>query len=614
MQQRDAEFQRRGAGGITAIGVLGGDAYDKLLVLRALRPAFPEALFFTTDLDARLADQGEIAATRNLLIASSFDLQLRPERQGDIPPFRDNYQTAAFLSTQVAVSRGIGDCCEIPNWDWTARVFEIGRGGAFAFPPQGNATVPSETEKAQATCRTEVLACRDIRPDGRLLYPELRSGPVSRAIEAAFSGLLVAALGLGGAVFVGQHGRRPTDGARAGHRRALWAAIAAAGGAAAVLSAYWNTAADWLTQHGQGEPMLLFDGISLWPTLLLRLVSFVVAVALILRSLDRLDRNVSDISLALRLERLRRDVVRQEAAADRERGLVARLWSYFSLRLASAGASLSENHCDVADFWRRYIYCGRLEARLARVAFCVGVMFVLGFSLSQVFGVPNVPARDAASGRFYFWITLFDVIATQSLIFLVADATLFSCRFVRHLRAARSVWPDESRRAFQVLLGVDGVAVDGWLDLEFVARRSRCIMGLIYGPFVMLALLIVSRSSLIDTFAPNLPVIIVQAISLAVVVGCVLWLRHEAEEMRNTTKLRLRDEISDGARQSWGGFEQAVPVSAERRTRLNDLIDRADALQEGAFSPFSQQPMVKALLVPLSTYGGTYLLEYLTGS
>ena len=37
-----------------AIGVLGSDVYDKLLILQALRPTFPRAIFFTTDLNARL--------------------------------------------------------------------------------------------------------------------------------------------------------------------------------------------------------------------------------------------------------------------------------------------------------------------------------------------------------------------------------------------------------------------------------------------------------------------------------------------------------------------------------------------------------------------------------
>ncbi len=48
----DLRVQRRGS--IRAIGVLGSDVYDKLLILQALSAQFPDALVFTTDLDARM--------------------------------------------------------------------------------------------------------------------------------------------------------------------------------------------------------------------------------------------------------------------------------------------------------------------------------------------------------------------------------------------------------------------------------------------------------------------------------------------------------------------------------------------------------------------------------
>ena len=109
-----------------AIGVLGSDVYDKLLVLRALRDEFPTAWFFTTDLDARLLHAGEIEWTRNLIVAAHFGLALRNEMQGEIAPFRDSYQTAIFLSTQVAVrAQGVYGLPLQP------RMFEIGRTGPF---------------------------------------------------------------------------------------------------------------------------------------------------------------------------------------------------------------------------------------------------------------------------------------------------------------------------------------------------------------------------------------------------------------------------------------------------------------------------------------------------
>jgi hypothetical protein len=44
---------------------------------------------------------------------------------------------------------------------------------------------------------------------------------------------------------------------------------------------------------------------------------------------------------------------------------------------------------------------------------------------------------------------------------------------------------------------------------------------------------------------------------------------------------------------------------------LEILLRRVEELREGAFSPFSQQPMVRAMLLPLGSLGGTALLDYL---
>jgi hypothetical protein len=46
--------------------------------------------------------QDKTRYTRNLLVASSYDLTLDDYLQADIPPFRNNYQTSIFLATRVA--------------------------------------------------------------------------------------------------------------------------------------------------------------------------------------------------------------------------------------------------------------------------------------------------------------------------------------------------------------------------------------------------------------------------------------------------------------------------------------------------------------------------------
>src|SRR5262245_55825549 len=138
--------------GAKAIGILGSDPYDALLILKALRPAFPYAVFFTVDLDARHLHASEYTWTRNMVIASAFGLQLDGGLQRDVPPFRGSDQTAAYFAVLRAVNhvtcRAAGDrqqpaapcrtgyhVAQTPEdrvYDSTEhpRLFEVGREGA----------------------------------------------------------------------------------------------------------------------------------------------------------------------------------------------------------------------------------------------------------------------------------------------------------------------------------------------------------------------------------------------------------------------------------------------------------------------------------------------------
>ena len=102
----DQDLKANRKGEIKAIGVVGTDFYDKYLVLQALRQRFPDVIFFTTDLDARFLHPDNIKWTRNLVVASNFGLSLRKDPdvdiQGEVPPFRDNYQTSVFFTVLQA--------------------------------------------------------------------------------------------------------------------------------------------------------------------------------------------------------------------------------------------------------------------------------------------------------------------------------------------------------------------------------------------------------------------------------------------------------------------------------------------------------------------------------
>jgi hypothetical protein len=112
---------------VVAVGILGSDIYDKMLVLQAVRPALPSAVFFTTDLDALYLEREMQPFTRSLVVASADDLDIKQRGnpandQSKLPPMRDSYQTVLVKEVQHILRQSN----DKPTG--RARIFEIGAG------------------------------------------------------------------------------------------------------------------------------------------------------------------------------------------------------------------------------------------------------------------------------------------------------------------------------------------------------------------------------------------------------------------------------------------------------------------------------------------------------
>jgi hypothetical protein len=141
-----------------------------------------------------------------------------------------------------------------------------------------------------------------------------------------------------------------------------------------------------------------------------------------------------------------------------------------------------------------------------------------------------------------------------------------------------------------------------WIDLVFISKRTKTITTLIYLPFIVVALVIVSRSRLFANYAPSVPEMLVMALALLIVIASAIALRQAAEALRARAHRRLNDQIMLAKKSEDG----------ERRAAQLELLSRrVEELHEGALTPFSQQPLLRAMLLPLGSFGGTALLEYL---
>jgi hypothetical protein len=140
----DTKLRNKGGEGLKAVGLLGSDVYDKLELLKALRPMLPEAVFFTNNLDARLTHPDEWKETHNLVVVSAHGLSLERsyEEYQRIAPFRDSSQTALFEATLEAMKK-FGIEGAKPK---SPLIFEIGRNGPreLSISNQQRMAIPPE--------------------------------------------------------------------------------------------------------------------------------------------------------------------------------------------------------------------------------------------------------------------------------------------------------------------------------------------------------------------------------------------------------------------------------------------------------------------------------------
>src|SRR5262249_29388160 len=141
------------------------------------------------------------------------------------------------------------------------------------------------------------------------------------------------------------------------------------------------------------------------------------------------------------------------------------------------------------------------------------------------------------------------------LALFVFDATLLCLLFLKKLRGVQTGWAPITIKLIEDRLGLQTHLLHDWVDLEFVAKRTRCIGSLIYYPFALIALLMVSRSTVFALYAPSLPHLMVQGISLAIVFGCAVMLCWSAKAARDKAKQNLTAGIIRAKRHQTQGSD-----------------------------------------------------------
>ena len=567
MKEHHAQWQREDGSGIRAIGLLGSDVYDKLMILRALRPQFPDAVFFTNNYDAHFERRDDWDATHNLVIASPFGSTV-PEiyvANRDVPPFRDSNQTSMYVGTLVATNKMNSDDAK---WlMWQPRIFEISRRGAYDLSPPWYRWGPGESKMVFESSYGKTEKTNTWFRDW-LFGP----GVVWRLIVIALAMLAMAAW-----ISVSIARRTLPGGGTAPERlkRALISTVfwVVCGGPLVVFLVAL-AAQYWVPE----EPLVFFSGISIWPTEMMRLVAFMLAIFFMFKASFDLRANARRIEAEFSFTPLGLTPFQW-----RDLGIGFERW-----QMKEAGRS---SRFSAEGAWHAYLCRNKFWPRFIRI----GILFVLysifAFTVLHLFPQPPPPARGHLAFTIDEVVFYLAGIGLLLLSFYVVDAIQLNSNFIRMFGREVTKWGRGVVNRSHRSPPLTEEELSAYHEIFFVAQRTQAVAPLIWYPLLVLTLLLVARASIFDNWTWPASLLLIFAITAAWALGSAILLRRAAEQLRETALNDLRRFRLLGR-----------DVEAKRQT-FDELIAEIRDLKTGAFAPLSDQPFIRAVLFPGAALG-----------
>lgn len=543
---RSTEAKR---GQLKAIGILGRDTYDALLILQAVREQFPNTLFFATDLDARYFHEDEQKWTRNLIVVSQFGLQLGSSLQQSIPPFRNSLQTSAFFAVLQAIGRITSQGA---NGLVPPRIFEIGRHGAVDL----SLDHPGEGLRRIHPVRTDV----DPSTGGLSLPPRIGL--------LWIVGLVLVFLALWGYGrlwnwLAAQEERNPTQRRLLRIQRGSWILIPVI-----LALVVWCQLLHF--PYAEDEPFSWSDGVSIWPTEALRLLSIFLCMVFLIKGHVDSVRNIDELTNSFFYH-----VARQPKDSGWRNALKG-FWGDLNWMFHG---STRDYPGTVSALWTRYRQAHMWLPRAGRITLGLVFYFTLILPLCLFMNGGElrlfVPCRgtfSCSADRVFIGLSVLSFLA---LNVAVLDAVILCTKWIQEMPAAEGL--------------------NEMQQIRLIVERTRIVNRRILYPFLVLFLLIAARSHYFDhwDFPPVLILVLTVNSLVALASASLLYLAAMQAKRRILAPLQQRlDRLAQGPVQAGSAAGEELPDKAWRQ-----IITDIDGIQQGAFVPFYQQPVIQATLV-----------------
>ncbi|MEM9252602.1 MAG: hypothetical protein AAGB29_09670 [Planctomycetota bacterium] len=630
---------------IKSVAVLGSDVHDKLLIMQALRQRFPDAQFVTTDLDARFLHDDQLDTTRNLVVASGFGLRLHDQFQQSIPPFRDAYQTAVFLATQMAVEDQLQNNNPASESKYTLTdaqksfmdrsidplLFEIGHGVA----------VPLKTEQSASVVPDTGTHHPSPRPAFSFVYW------AGWFFFMAFCSMLLLL--------------RFHIGLREYYLYKPKLSKISVLGLILVVCLGWVWLMSWDSARPGGEPAMLQAGVSIWPTTTIRFVACGLACFFLFRVHQHFNRSWQKLCKDFDIKTKRH----RSIGIDQEQGTNMTSWRITNLArqmrqwindgwhdLTELSSVSHQTHAETG--WRRvwdvalHVLIGRgvrtdafletvdghdrldvdkiawrflwLNGFINRYLRTISLVVVFGAFASLLYWIwepSTIPARGGLASRLGSTAWWFAVIPFSILAVWMLDVVQTTAWFSRQLAGTTTNWSEKVVNENVQVHGIGAEYVREWLDVKFIARLTELAGSFIMYPAIIFLLLLIARSTYFDRWSLTVPLAVFLSAYFAALVYAA-WKTRQAAIMARDQALGRVEKLG---RQDPGMSDVTVDNKTKQLpaqkplTRENDkqlALARNDILsvREGAYLWLMRGPAVVALLWAVGGYSTLTLLEF----
>ena len=543
LQRLVHQMKQTQGGDWAAIGVLGSDFYDKILILETLKHEFPAALFFTTDLDERYLDPSMHKTSRNLLVASHYGLALHEDLQRGIPPFRWVYQTSLFLGCLKALrDQGVPAPEASPaapgSWfdflDLRIGRWQVSPGAdpkMIAWDERDDPCNPGEHEQ-NASPRPIVFEVSQSRfnaltdPGTAGVHPMAIERMRSLRIRTVLIPVLLVVLGRDLAA-------GPLD---------IAAALAAGspldfrGRGLAFAAILVLVVVDHV--RANGEPFTLLEGISSWPAVLVRMVAALFCIFAFVWAKNGDIQNFEQLSERFGLP--------EEAEAAPKRRI---------------SCLVTEKNADVVKpdtVWKWYRWLSRDRQRGWRVIGHVLIYSVFLRTLLLILEPPNSPYRGDINKWTSLGVQLVAGILAVGLLWFVIDAHRLFIRVVHLFDVRPTDWPEKGQKNVAASSGLEVQSFAHWeqaletkltaslnwlTGVTILAERSAAIGPMVYSAAFAYLLLFLARSPFFDQFVMSSLLIITFSGALLGVFCCGAWLRYAVRRAKRIALARVREQM-----------------------------------------------------------------------